>query len=437
MKTLSSNFLALKKNVLVQFIIFLLLYSACFTVVFYATPYKELPTEFSIVRWDAEHYQEIKNSSYRSEKNVATTAFFPAFPYAWKFLSNWLGTGNIGISIMNFIFFFMGFLIFAKSLKTDNLIEFLLVFSSPCLFFVYVPYSEGLFYLFSAITLYGLNKNNLWVACVGLFFASTTRSIFVFVVPCIIMAEMLSQQHLQKKIKNIFFMSVSACLGLFSVIYLQWQQTGRWFAFIHALKKWGTNVEIGFLKIPFYTWDKQKIMFIDLLAVWVGIISGIWLSVKLLQYLMPKINIHPRLKNVPNLGKVELFSLTYLFLVAFFALFVKKEFVSSGRYTFATVFYSVFVLYVHRNYLFSKFSFTVAVGIYILLSLLTVPYPIPDNQILLYRLGLTLLVLLSWFGYFYLKSKKYRLYLIFSIITANVLVQAYLFERFIANAWSG
>lgn len=416
---------------------YILLWLVAFILIYHFGDFKETPNYINVIQWDAGWFEKIKNNGYYySDTQQSSVPFFPAFPYTWRFLQKNFNIDNLEICIINFIFFLIGFLILMQAYSITDEIEILLLLSAPCLFFVYVPYSEGLFYLFCSWIIYGLKKEKIWIASAGLFFASMTRSIFTFILPCIFPAEILSYQSIHKKVRNIAILSLSSLLGLFIVVYFQWTKTGVWFAYFKALKHWDNKTQIDLPLLPLNTWDKNEIMFTDIFAVWVGVIA----ILILLFVLWSSCTAGMKLKyhNITiEINKPLLFSLGYLGFVAFFALFVKREFISANRYVFATIFYSVFILEMYRKSEFSKTSFITAIVTYLVLFYLALPIQAGDNQTMQFRMLIILIAIIAWFLYFYLKNWIHKKYLIFGIIFLGMLIQTYLFERFITGLWAG
>lgn len=424
-------------NVMLYFIIWLV----AFSLIYHFGIYKQTPNEYNVVQWDAGWFERIKNHGYfYSNTEQSSVPFFPAFAYTWKYLEKWFNISKLEICQVNFIFFLIGFGILIYTYEISSSIESLLIMSAPCLFFMYVPYSEGLFYVFCSLIIYGLKKEKIWATILGLFLASMTRSIFLFVLPCILVTEIFYIQPIRKKIQNILIFSVSSFLGLFVVVWFQWQKTGVWFAFYKALKHWGNKEGLKLPLIPLNTWDKPEIMFVDMTAIWIGIISImflLWIFWKLVQQ-YKKHKFHFSLYTVDNkLDKPILFTLTYLGFVSFFGLFVKQEFISSDRYVFGTIFYSVFILYMYRNYELTLGSILTSLITYLILFYLALPIQAGENQTMQFRIILTLVLILAWFLYFYLKNWQYRNYIMYSIIFVSFCIQVYLYQRFISGMWAG
>jgi len=112
-----------------------------------------LPSEkdLSIV-WDGYHYTNIKNDGYSyNPARQSNVAFFPGFPYLWKYS----GLNAFGISLINLLLFLTGlfFLVREFAIRQRDALLFL---SLPSLFFMFVPYSEALFFAASSILLIGL-----------------------------------------------------------------------------------------------------------------------------------------------------------------------------------------------------------------------------------------------------------------------------------------
>src|ERR1043165_8733911 len=110
-----------------------------------------LPASSRIESCDAGWYHSIWKDGYQYYPTVANnTAFFPFFPYVWR----WLGVGPVGISIINGLLFVLGVgFLFTFLSSTWRTKAFYLTVS--LLVFYMVPFSESMFYIFGAMMLLG------------------------------------------------------------------------------------------------------------------------------------------------------------------------------------------------------------------------------------------------------------------------------------------
>lgn len=213
----------------------------------------------SLANFDGIHYLLIAKNGYSQYEQ----AFFPFYPLLIRltapiFFNNFFLAGFF-LSNLSFLF---GLYFFNKYLKEIGLNKFLifnfvsLILVYPTSFFFGAIYTEGLFFLFFAGSLYFFKKEKYLFASIFAFFASLTRLIGVFlVIPFTL--DFISKIKLKNKflttftfkIKYLIFL-LSPLLGLlFYSIYL-WQTTGDPFFFFTVQPTFGANRSTNFILLP-------------------------------------------------------------------------------------------------------------------------------------------------------------------------------------------
>lgn len=153
----------------------------------------------SFANYDGAHYLYISRFGYHQYEQ----AFFPLFPLLINILSPLFGASNFlaGLFLAN-ISFLCGLYFFRRYLQaigknTKKIIWiFLFLLTFPTSFFFGAVYTEGLFFLFVAGSLYFMQKKKyLWPA-VFCFFAALTRLMGVFLVIPLFTTFILGQQKL-------------------------------------------------------------------------------------------------------------------------------------------------------------------------------------------------------------------------------------------------
>jgi hypothetical protein len=412
--------------------LFLFLYSTLFFLGFITS----IPDDKNIIRWDANWYESIKNTGYyHFWFQSSNSAFFPFFPYAWRLFH----VGPIGISLINLFVFFTGAYILFRQFSFSRL-QLLICISIPSSIFFLLPYTESFFFLFSALLLSGLHRNNTRLILLSLFLCSVTRATTLFFVPAIIVMELFAEKKLitAQKLKNIFYYCLAALAGLFTVVLIQFAQTGVWFAFAKMQVKFWRH-RFSWPRIPFCSFGDDKIIWLDGLALFFGLLASACLLIFFIRYLRK--SSHPLLQN-----KAFWFSATYLFMTTVYSLFFNEHnpsgatsIMSINRYLFSTAFFFVFL-----HSLFLTFSLNIkTTGVFILTLLLTC---------LLLGLGMPLAFLKEYQSYhrttfFFLAFSFYlALYLLVLrkecsayagtvLFTVNVLLSVYLLFLFITEKW--
>lgn len=323
------------KDKALQIILFYLLALA---VVFYAIVRIAFPDILSgqnLLHWDAQHYYWIKNNGYKDFR----VAFFPLFPLLWKITS----LGVYGICALNTLIFLSSFYLLMRLIKANTL-QTLLYLSIPSIFFLFLPFSESVFFASSTLLLFGLKKGNNLFVLTGLLLSSLARPAFTIFIPALILAELLCGPINKKalfKIGSYLFVTIA---GVLIVGIIQHHYTGEWFKFFSVQKGWGNKLQIP--QLPFNSWGGDTISRLDGTALFFGIISGIVLLLYMLKAKPVK------LVNIP---KEVAFSLAYLAGISLSVLLFRGGVLFSlNRFVYATPFIMVaFNYYLKQNIVFS------------------------------------------------------------------------------------
>src|SRR6185437_1830669 len=300
----------------------LALYSLSFTIILLLLNQLFFPKILDIpnfLHWDAEHYSWIKNYGYKDFR----VAFFPLFPLIWKITS----LNVYGIIIFNTAVFLLSFYFLIKLISATPL-EILLYLSLPSLFFIFLPYSESVFFASSTILLFGLKniKHELILLC--LLLSTLSRPAFTIFIPAIIIAELLIE-GLRKKLlfKIASYMFVVLC-GLLIVGIIQHHYTGIWFNFFEVQKGWGNKLQVPAL--PLTSWGGDIIVRLDGAAMLIGIISSIIMCLYIFKAKLMRHVIMP---------KEVAFSICYLAGISISVLLFRGgSLFSLNRFVFATPF---------------------------------------------------------------------------------------------------
>jgi hypothetical protein len=413
-------------------LLFLFLYSTLFFFGFINL----LPNETNLLKWDAGYYFSIKENGYiHFWFQSSNSAFFPLFPYTWRLLH----VNSLGISLINLLVFFTALWFLFREFSFSRM-QMLICVSVPSSIFFFLPYTESFFFLFSSLLLAGLSRNNTKLILISLFLCSVTRATTLFFIPAILVMEFFSEREFVtwQKIKNVALYIFAALAGLFTVVLIQFAQTGVWFAFARQqVKYWGHR--FSWPAIPFCTFGEDKIIWLDGLALFFGLLAFVCLLIFLIRYLRK--SDHPLLRN-----RAFWFSAMYLFMTTVYSLFFNRHTVSGtttlisiNRYLFSTAFFFVFLHELWRSVQLNRRT----TGIFATVLLLTA---------FLLGLGMALPFLKEYSSYhrttfffigfacyaaLYLLvlHKRYSAYAGTVLFSINVLLSVYVFTLFIAEKW--
>ncbi len=251
------------------------------------------PSNTSLMQWDANWYQSIQLNGYSySEKIQSNAGFFPLFPLFWKLL----GCEPLLISSINALICLTSIVFLMKKFQLKS--KYVLLFLSlPSIFFLYVPYAEGLFFFSSALILVGLKEDkNVWIFT-GILLASMCKATAIFFIPAGLFM-LLTQQPL-KQLNLLSFASKSALIiaavvaGTILVVLFQYVQTGVWFAYFKAQSlHWSRTFSVPVF--PLTTWDAKRLIGIDAAAFLIGGIAFLLC----LRYLRNPIHVKKQIKHI-------------------------------------------------------------------------------------------------------------------------------------------
>lgn len=372
----------------------------------------------ALMQWDTRWYHSIRVKGYLFvEGSQCNTAFFPLFPYLWKF-SN---LSVAGIAIVNAIFYGIGGLILKRALKLNSRLFWLLFLNPACCFMVFV-YSEALFFLGMSMAIAGLKKDQFVLIVIGTSIACLTRSVSAFFVVGGLVAMLLTKERREKLFPNLLFVMTSiVCLGI--VLLIQYYQTDVWMAFSKPQKHWGHFFRMP--EFPLSIWNRRS-FWMDGSSLAFAIVSTVYLIRKTF---IERFN--------SSLGFIEILSFGYFTFFIMFVLFLQGGGLTSiGRYLFVSPF-----LWVVMSSLdwkgFKPFAIT-GIGIIVFL-VFTV-----DNGVNAYMdhpgwvFRDLLFFSLFWFiscGAKLVETAKKWIWI--SVIVINVILFIHLMDNFLAGKWLG
>jgi hypothetical protein len=262
--------------------------------------YKGQFESFICRRYDVGWYTSIVERGYEfSAEKQSNSAFFPGFPFLWKFS----GLGAVGISILNALIYLISIYALKIRFNIKNNI-FLFSLAIPSVFFCFVPYSESLFFLGITLMIIGFEKEK-YLMILGVLIASFSRSAAFTFIPIFLGMFILqvNKENYRNMLIKYFGLSILSLLVVVLVKYIQYLDTGVWIGIYDPFKHWGTK--LTWVQRPITTWGGLNLIWLDGSALFVGIISGV-LALKWL--------INRNKYKVPS--EAYLFSILYLLLIS-------------------------------------------------------------------------------------------------------------------------
>lgn len=375
------------------------------------------PSPAELLDLDAINYNKIKEGGYSYVENKQSlVAFFPGFPYLWKYS----GLGIYGICVLNIVLFLTGFLFLCRYFANDRT-EILLFLSLPPMVFMYIPFSEASFFVPSTLLLIGLLKRENWLVMAGLFLCSVFRSASNIFLPAIIVTEMIASNN-PSQLKNIFLYTFSMVSGVLLVVWIQYVQTGRWFVFLTTQKQWGVGLRVP--SLPFRTWGNMD--HLDGAALLAGlVISGI-----IVYFLVRFV-----LKGEKRENKAVLFSLLYISGLTIFTIAFKGGAIFSfNRYIVPTAFFFVALTYLIRQ---RSFTWKQVAAISLLIFVFWIPFFFSFVHILVIIGYLWLTLYLGAYLLLNNKSAMVQKASFYALYAINLVIQVSLFYRITGHFWVG
>ncbi len=392
---------------------------------------KSFPTSLNIEQWDAGWYSSIASEGYIYKENIqSNTGFFPLFPFLWSSFN----FSALGISIFNYGVFIFGVLFLTKTISNlDNKII-LLSLSFPSLLFMYVPYSEALFFMSASLYIYGNSIDSKKIKVISLLIMSLTRPTIFFFLPAVIFSEILSSSTMKEKFKDIFISVVIILLGTGISFFIIGYNSANFFAYSDSqINNW--NHVFSLPQFPLTTWRGYRILWLDSFGLWIVVSSLIASFVYFIK------TIKSKWKLVYN--KNVLLSLSYLSMIFIYVMFFHGKEKESGltsilslnRYVFCSPFFIYLFYYYFKN---TQIKINKVLISAVIITLILIGFPFYSVIELTYLNSLLFVFgMIVFFIIQVIPRGKNRLILFLITYGMNVFLQVYLFQSFLKGNWIG
>lgn len=368
-----------------------------------------------LLNWDAAHYEYIAHKDYVGFRNT----FFPLFPFTWRYLS----LNAIGIVIFNGLLFIFS-LSFLSYLLQINYKSYLLMLTFPSLIFLFLPYSESLFFVASVLVLIGINKDYNSLIVIGMFMATLARPVGCLFIPVSLIFLLKDVNIFQAKKKIIWYI-LPILIGILVVVLIQYACTGDWFAFFHAEAAWGLGGnEFRLPKFHLISWGGDNIVKLDAVAFLIGLTSTI--SVICVVFANKR-------ENELEKSNIFVFSLLYLSVICWFVLFTRGgSLFSLNRFVFATPFFFVaFSELIKKQWTAKQY-----IIIFLLLNVFWLMFGsyVHIQETLKYLALSFFLLLFLFIGH---SNKSISRIAYFICLFGNIFLQIYFYNKFLSGGWVG
>lgn len=423
------------RKLILYLIIYLISLGLIFSILKIVGVISESPNNVNLLNWDASWYHSIVKEGYiYNETGQNNTGFFPGFPFIWKILN----INPLMVSILNFTLFLIGISLLKIKLNAKPL-SFFLCLSLPSIFFLYIPYSEALFYFLVSLFIYFWLKKHLFLTLVFAVLLSLVRPAIFFMVPPIILL-LLFFKFLGKKQNQVNLTALAGFLiGTFIGFYIIGHFTGDFFSYSKSqVIFWDHTFKLP--SLPFTTWRGYRLLWLDFFALLICILSAIVFLRGIYDTLT---------KKKLELDLVTLFSLGYLSMILVYVTFFhpiedgRTSILSLNRYVLCSPFVHILILRNYNKVKLNKINLLVfLVSLFLTISLVGFPMVkvvgLNMTNSFIYYLGIILFSILYFSSLISTKiNQKLKLIIQVGIIILGVILQIYLFNSFLKGNWIG
>lgn len=380
-----------------------------------------LPDAMNLQNWDAGIYLNVGENGYSYPRprynNMGVFILFPLF-CRLLFCNVWLVVAG------NILLFAAGFTILS-SMYTTTLKHKLVWLTTPAIYFMFVPYTEALFIFLMSISLYGIRNNNKWILIAGLFLGSLTRATAVFLLPALLIMELLSndKKDLPKTLlRYILYYVLPIITAFFLFVWYEYTISHVWFVYVDQMTESQGHV-FSIPKLPFSSNENNRNIWYSSLAAITDIVALISVAYYGIKWLIKKELVK---------DKVLILSLAYLGMTFLIMTFYNPKWVTGTtnvmgllRYSFCTPFF--FVFFHHFFVAREAYKPKQVLAVFLLCNLVWLSYGSYLHIIALLYYNFCFVFVL---GYMLLANKKLELPAIV-IAMLNVVLQVFLFSEFL------
>lgn len=401
-------------------------------ITFYLT-FGKLPDLSTVLcSWDCGWYSHLRDNGYVLLQNAESNpAFFPLFPYVWR----WLHLPQLGMSILNAIIFIASFAAIGEALELKTPTKVLFLTTGLIAFFM-IPYSESFFFLGGSILLVGLHRNQFTLTVSGVIIAVLSRSAgIIFVAAAVVMLLIAIFKKQQRQLQLMVSLVLSVAFTMIGVFIIQYIQTGNFFAFFYAQQFWDHHFGIPSFPLTSWHWPTHVS---DSAALCVGLIAGFICVLYIAQQLLPsyKIPLLSKWFAVSAMSNAYVFSFLYLGGTALtILLFQGGNLHSLNRYVFATPFMLLFINAFVSGEIKALFTYKAYAAVIVVLGIAFPRETYVEHYLLIIASSILIPGAILFYNR-YIENKKLR-WLHIASMAIGLTFQCILFYRYFLGSWMG
>lgn len=234
----------------------------------------------SSLRYDAVHYLDIATNGYLFELcTQVNVAFFPALPFLIQLFQLQIAY----VILFNVFIFLCSYYLLYQWIENKWV---LLVCSLlPSTIYFHVLYTESLFFFFTLLFLIGLRKDYKILIISSLLMVGLTRPVITVFTPGLVIVSLYYLLIIKDKQLSLsyFVYSLIPIISLLIVVFIQYQETGVWFATFKSQACWDHHLQLKYF--PSISWGANFVQTYDVIIASLGfstILFTIYYSIQLI-----------------------------------------------------------------------------------------------------------------------------------------------------------
>lgn len=391
----------------------------------------EKVTNENLIRWDAVHYQFIRDNHYDQTKvGDYIFAFFPLFPLIWE-LS---GLSAIGIAVFNFLLFFSALILLFKALdisldRKENLMKYITLLTLPGTVCFFIPYTESVFFFTMCLAFYGIMKEKYLLYFTGMMLCCMTRPAAVIIGAALVSKDIymfITSKEYYSLPKKMVMNVLPMVIGTLIISAVQYKyDPSQFFHFYHVNKYWDHKLQ---MPRNLRDWSQESFSLN---------VASLFLLVPLMIYLLAK-NVFVKTATLNKSDELFNFSIFYLLGASFFILlFQGGNLHGLFRYVLCTPFFFAFCILSFER--FSKLESNQQLALFVftfLPALFTYSFASFLAEWQFYSIGF-FLVFLNFIFLFYLQPFKNVLSkIVFGLVLLfNIVWNVYMLNCYLNDGW--
>jgi hypothetical protein len=288
----------------------------------------------------------------------------------------------------------------------------------PSAIIYFLPYSEGLFAVFSLMILIGYRINSTWLLIIGFFLANTCRPAATIFIPALVIVEVFSRRELMLKVKRITLFLSANLLGLLTVFLVQLSYGWPFFTSFKVQTMWGNQLRMP--ELPLKSWGGNWVTRLDGIALFLALVLLLWLARQFFK------------KKIYKIEPSKLFSILYVIGISLSVIIFRGGMLFSlNRFVFSTLFGLMALNEITRR----QISLAQRAYLFLALSLFFFLFKSFNHIMNLVNFELAALLFVLLFGF--KVENKIQKFLRPAVLLSIVVIYILSYEHILTGGWIG